>query len=92
MLGVAAYETGEIDVPPLEVAYIWPLGARSRTVDDRALTINVRPLVAADEAHPSRSRSARRAGRSSRIKRVVRALKWGGIALGSAIGLLVVGL
>jgi hypothetical protein len=87
VLGVAAYETGELEVPPLEVTYLLPSG-QVRSVETEALTINVRPLVAADEQHPEPQ--PERPPRSAWVEdqRVVRALKWGGIGLGGAIVLL----
>ena len=91
VLGVAAYETGEIEVPPLEVTYLLPSG-QVRSVETEPLTVNVRPLVAADEAHPDLQ--PERPPRSAWVEdqRVVRALKWGGIGLGGAIVLLTVAL
>jgi hypothetical protein len=91
VLGVAAYETGELEVPPLEVTYLLPSG-QVRSVETESLTINVRPLVAADEQHPDLQ--PERPPRSAWVEdqRVVRALKWGGIGLGGAIVLLTVGL
>jgi len=87
VLGVAAYETGEIEVPPLEVTYLLPSG-QVRSVQTEPLTVNVRPLVAPDEAHPELQ--PERPPRSAWVEdqRVVRALKWGGIGLGAAIVLL----
>jgi len=91
VLGVAAYETGEIEIPPLPVTYINPKG-EVRTVETDALTLNVRPLVAPDEARPEAQ--PERPPRSAWVEdqRVVRALKWGGISLGGAIVLAVVAL
>jgi hypothetical protein len=91
VLGVAAYETGELEVPPLEVTYLLPSG-QVRSVETESLTINVRPLVAADEQHPDLQ--PERPPRSAWVEdqRVVRALKWGGIGLGGAIVLLTIGL
>jgi len=91
VLGVAAYETGELEVPPLEVTYLLPSG-QVRSVQTDPLTINIRPLVAADEAHPEPQ--PERPPRSAWVEdqRVIRALKWGGIGLGGAIVLLVAGL
>jgi oxygen tolerance protein BatD len=91
VLGVAAYETGEIEVPAIEVTYLDPAG-QVRSVETDALTVNVRPLVAADEQHPEPQ--PERPPRSAWVEdqRVVRALKWGGIGLGGAIVLLVTGL
>lgn len=87
VLGVAAYETGELDVPPLEVTYLLPSG-QVRSVETEPLTVNVRPLVAPDESHPELQ--PERPPRSAWVQdeRVVRALKWGGIGLGGAIVLL----
>ena len=87
VLGVAAYETGEIEVPALEVTYLLPSG-QVRSVETEPLTVNVRPLVAADEAHPEPQ--PERPPRSAWVEdqRVIRALKWGGIGLGGAIALL----
>ena len=87
VLGVAAYETGEIDVPPVEVTYLLPSG-QVRSVQTEPLTVNVRPLVSPDEAQPEPQPD--RPPRSAWVEdqRVVRALKWGGIGLGGAIVLL----
>ncbi len=87
VLGVAAYETGEIEVPPLEVTYLLPSG-QVRSVETEPLTVNVRPLVAADEQHPDLQ--PERPPRSAWVEdeRVVRALKWGGVGLGGALVLL----
>jgi hypothetical protein len=87
VLGVAAYETGELEVPALEVTYLLPSG-QVRSVETEPLTINVRPLLAADEQHPDVQ--PERPPRSAWVEdqRVVRALKWGGIGLGGAIVLL----
>jgi hypothetical protein len=91
VLGVAAYETGELEVPALEVTYLLPSG-QVRSVQTDPLTVNVRALVAADEAHPEPQ--PERPPRSAWVEdvRVVRVLKWGGIGLGGAIVLLVAGL
>lgn len=91
VLGVAAYETGELEVPPLEVTYLLPSG-QVRSVETEPLTINVRPLLAADEQHPEPQ--PERPPRSAWVEdqRVVRALKWGGVALGGAIVFLTAGL
>ncbi|MGZ3406724.1 MAG: hypothetical protein ACXVAN_09810 [Polyangia bacterium] len=91
VLGVAAYETGELEVPPLEVTYLTPSGA-VRSVETDALTVHVRPLVAADEQHPEPQPERPPHSAWVEDQRVVRALKWGGIGLGGAIALLVAGL
>ena len=91
VLGVAAYETGELEVPSIELSYITPRG-EVRTVETDGLTVNIRPLVAADEAQPETQ--PERPPRSAFVEdqRVVRALKWGSIGLGGAILLTVMGL
>ena len=58
VLGVAAYETGELEVPSLEVTYLTPRGRGAHRRDRRRSRVNVRPLVAADEAHPERAAGA----------------------------------
>jgi hypothetical protein len=84
VLGVSAYETGELEIPNIEVNYITPKG-EVRTVETDALSVNIRPLVAADEQHPDAQ--PERPPRSAWVEdqRVVRALKWGGAALGGVI-------
>jgi hypothetical protein len=91
VLGVAAYETGELEIPPLEVTYLLPSG-QVHSVQTEPLTVNVRPLVAPDEQHPEAQ--PERPPRSAWVEdqRVVRAMKWGGLGLGGAIVLLVAGL
>jgi hypothetical protein len=91
VLGVAAYETGDLDVPPLEVTYITPKGD-VRTVETDALTVHVRPLVALDEAHPEAQ--PERPPRSAWVEdqRVVRAIKWGGLVVGGVFVLSLVAL
>lgn len=85
VLGVAAYETGALTVPPIEVSYITPRG-EVRTVETDPLTLDVRPLVAADEANPQAQ--PERPPRSAWVedKRVMRALRSAGlVALGLAL-------
>jgi hypothetical protein len=80
-LGVAAYETGELTVPAIELSYITPRG-EVRSVETDELTVNVRPLVAPEEANPQAQ--PERPPRSAWVEdqRMVRALKWGGSVLG----------
>jgi hypothetical protein len=84
ILGVAAYETGELTVPAIELSYITPRGD-VRTVETDELLLNVRPLMAADEANPQAQ--PERPPRSAWVEdqRVVRVLKWGGVALGGLL-------
>ncbi|MDB4970021.1 MAG: hypothetical protein JWN44_5710 [Myxococcales bacterium] len=91
VIGVAAYETGELEIPTIEVSYINPKGD-VRTVETDALSVTIRPLVAADEARPEPQ--PERPPRSAWVEdqRVVRALKWGGAVLGGALLLTVAGL
>src|SRR5581483_2436502 len=51
VLGVTAYELGELEVPSLELSYINPRG-EVRTAKTEPITLHVRPLVAEDEAKP----------------------------------------
>lgn len=78
VLGVAAYETGDITVPPIEVSYITPRGD-VRTVETDEITLHIRPLVGPDEAHPEPQ--PERPPRSAWVEdvRVVRAIKWAGL-------------
>ncbi len=91
VLGVAAYETGELEIPPIELSYIKPSG-EVRTVETDAMTLTIRPLVAPDEAHPEPQ--PERPPRSAWVEdqRVVRALTWGGAVTGGALALLILGL
>jgi hypothetical protein len=91
VLGVAAYETGEIEVPPLEVTYITPKG-EARTVRTEPLTLTIRPLLSGEEANPEAQ--PERPARSAWVedRRVVRVLKWGGIGLGSLLVLAIAAL
>lgn len=88
VLGVSAYETGELEVPPISLSYITPKGD-VRTVDTDALPVTIRALVAADDANPETQPP--RPPRSALVEdeRVVRVLKYGGIALGGVIAFLV---
>lgn len=91
VLGVAAYETGELTVPSIELTYITPKG-EVRTVETDELVVAIKPLVAADEANPQAQ--PERPPRSAWVEdqRMVRALKWGGAALGGVVLLSIVAL
>jgi hypothetical protein len=84
VLAVSAYETGELEVPPIPVTYSTPNG-EVKTVTTDALPLTIRPLVAADE--PNADVQPVRPPRSAWVpdERVIRALKWGGVGLGGAI-------
>jgi hypothetical protein len=81
VLGVAAYETGDLEVPPIGLSYLTPKG-EVRTVATDALPLTIRPLVAADEQRPEPQ--PERPPRSAFVEdeRVLRALKWGSIVVG----------
>jgi hypothetical protein len=87
VLGVAAYETGDLEVPAIPLSYLTPRG-EVRTVASEPLPLTIRPLVAADEPNPEAQPP--RPPRSALVQdeRVVRALKYGGMGLGGAIVLL----
>jgi hypothetical protein len=91
VLGVAAYETGDLQVPEIELSYITPKGD-VRTVSTDPLSVTIRPLVATDEQHPEAQ--PERPPKSAWVEdqRVVRAMRWGGIGVGGAIVLGVVAL
>jgi hypothetical protein len=91
VLGVAAYETGELEVPSLEVTYITPKGD-VRTVETDGLTVNVRPLVSPEEAHPEPQPERPPHSAWVEDQRVMRAIKWGGIIGGGALALAVIAL
>jgi hypothetical protein len=78
-------------VPPLSISYLTPKG-EVRTVATEPLPLTIRPLVAADEQQPVPQ--PERPPRSAWVEdeRVLRALKWGGVAVGGAIALAVAAL
>jgi hypothetical protein len=86
VLGVAAYETGELEVPSIELSYLTPAG-EVRTVATEPVPLSIKPLVGAEEAHPDAQ--PERPTRSAFVEdqRVVRALKWGGAILGGLVAL-----
>src|SRR4051794_4915392 len=80
VLGVSAYDLGELDVPAVELTYINPRG-EAHTVATQPVTLHVKPLVVEEdkpEVQPLRPT------RSAWIedKRVLRALRWGAVGLG----------
>ncbi|HEX4461481.1 MAG TPA: hypothetical protein VIA18_26050 [Polyangia bacterium] len=86
VLGVAAYETGELEVPSLDVSYLTPTG-EVRTVATEPVSVSIKPLVAADEPHPDAQ--PERPTRSAFVEdqRVIRALKWTGAIAGGLVAL-----
>jgi len=91
VLGVAAYELGELEVPPIELSYINPRG-EVRTVSTQAISLTVKSLVAEDEKAPQVQpiRPPREAWVED--KRVVRAVRIGLIVLAGALALTVMAL
>jgi hypothetical protein len=91
VLSVAAYETGELTIPEIELSYSNQKG-EVRMVRTEAVNVNVRPLVGADEANPELQ--PERPPRSAWVEdqRALRALRLGGAILGSVILLSVVAL
>ncbi len=89
VLGVAAYETGELEVPSLEVSYLTPTG-EVHTVATDPVSVSIKPLVAADEPHPDAQ--PERPTRSAFVEdqRVIRALKWSGAIAGGLVALALV--
>jgi hypothetical protein len=84
VLGVAAYETGEIEVPEIALSYLTPKG-EVRTVSTDAVPLVIRPLVAPDEQKPEPQ--PERPPRSAWVEdeRVLRLLIWSGIVVGAAL-------
>lgn len=91
VLGVAAYEIGELEVPALAISYLNARG-EVRTVETEPLTLRIRGLVADDEPKPEVQ--PLRGPRSALIedKRVMRAVRWGLVGLGGAVALLIAAL
>jgi hypothetical protein len=91
VLGVAAYETGDVEVPAIDVRWLTP-GGEVRTVQTEPVTVHIRPLVSADDTHPEPQPV--RPPRSAWVEdaRVMRAVKWGGAALGGLLVLAIAAL
>jgi hypothetical protein len=84
VLTVAAYETGELEVPSLDVSYLTPTG-EVRSVATDPVPLSIKALVAADEPHPDAQ--PERPTRSAFVedRRVVRALEWAGAIVGGLL-------
>jgi hypothetical protein len=84
VLGVAAYELGDVEIPSIELSYINPRG-EVRSAHTEPIALHVRPLVAEDEAHPEVQPN--RPPRSAMVedKRMLAIARWTGIALGGAL-------
>ena len=88
VVGVAAYEVGELEVPAISLSYIKPSG-EVRTVDTAPITLAVKLLVSPDEANPEVQ--PLRPPRSAIVedKRAMKIVRWGAIGLGAALFLAV---
>jgi hypothetical protein len=89
VLQVSAYETGDLEVPAIPLKYVTPKG-EAKPITTQPLTLHVKPLIAPEEQKlevqpPRPPRSA-----WVEDKRVIAALKWGGIGLGGLIALYIV--
>jgi hypothetical protein len=91
VLGVAAYELGELEIPRITISYLNPRG-EVRTVETEPLALRVRGLVADDEPKPEVQPP--RPPRSALVedKRVMRVVRWGGAALGGVLMLSMIAL
>jgi hypothetical protein len=85
-LGVAAYEIGELELPPIALSYAAP-GGTPRTVETAPVTLRIRGLVAEDEPKPEVQ--PLRPPRSALVedRRLVHAARWtaAGLAGGAAL-------
>ncbi len=88
LLGVAAYETGDLEIPSLPLTYVTARGD-VRTVHTSPLNVHIRSLVAPDEAKPEAQPP--RPPRSALVedKRIMRAVRIGAIVLGGGVLLMV---
>ncbi len=85
IIGVAAYEVGELEVPSIPLSYLNPRG-EVRTVQTAPVTLTVNGLMAPEEGANAEVQPIR-PPRSAIIedKRVMRIVRWGAIGLGSAL-------
>jgi hypothetical protein len=88
VLGVSAYEIGDLEVPSIELTYLTPHG-EAHTVQTAPLSLHVKGLVADDELKPEVQPI--RAPRSALIedKRVMAVVRWAAIGAGGLFALLV---
>ena len=88
VLGVAAYETGELEVPSIALEYLDARG-EVRTVQTAPITLRIKGLVAEDEANPEVQ--PLRPPRAALVedKRVMKLVRWAALGAG---GMLVLGL
>jgi hypothetical protein len=84
VLGLSAYEVGELEVPP--IAITWKsVSGEEHTMTTDPLQLTIQALVADDEPKPEVQ--PLKPPRSAMVedKRIKAALKWGGIGLGSLL-------
>jgi hypothetical protein len=84
VLGVAAYEVGELEVPALAISYINPRG-EVRTVQTAPVTLEVKGLLAPDEANPEVQPIRQPRSAIVEDKRVMKLARWGAVGLGGAL-------
>jgi hypothetical protein len=84
VLGVAAYEVGELEVPSLELSYINPRG-EVRTVQTDPIRVQIRGLVSDEEQAPEVQ--PLRPTRSALVEdnRVMKVVRWGLVGLGGTL-------
>jgi hypothetical protein len=84
LVGVAAYEVGELEVPAIPISYIDARG-EVRTVETAPITLRIKGLLAQDEANPEVQ--PLRMPRSALVedKRIMKLVRWGGAIFGGAV-------
>ncbi len=87
VLGIAGYETGELEVPPIELSYNNTRG-EIRTTQTLPITVHIRALL--EEANEKPEAQPLRPPRSALVedRRVMAVVKYGGIAIGGALVML----
>ncbi len=92
LLGVAAYEVGDLEIPSLPLTYL-TLRGDVRTIHTAPLNVHIRSLVS-PESDQKLETQPPRPPRSALVedKRVMRAAKIGGAVLGAGVLLLAIGL
>ncbi len=88
VLGVAAYEVGELSVPAIELSYINPRG-EVRSARTEPIPLRILSIVPSDESQPEAQ--PLRPPRSALVedKRVIQVLRVGGLALAGGLALLI---
>jgi hypothetical protein len=91
VLGVSAYELGDLEIPSIELSYINPRG-EVRTAKTEPITVHVRPLVADDEAKPEVQPIRPPRAAMVEDKRMMAVVRWTAVGLGGALLLGVIAL